>query len=248
MKRLLFYGICLILFLSFYSIAYGIDNSRDSDNDGLSDNDEIYIYYTNPDYYDTDVDGYDDKWEIESGYSPRHANGRKMINVDSDGDGLNDKWEIAIGTDLLKSDTDGDDYNDGQEVNSGFDPLKNNLAKSKKLIKVDLAKQNLTYSFDGHILESFPISSGVPRLPTPKGNFKILDKVLAKNYGGAGYYYPNTKWNLHFTTINYRYYIHGAYWHNKFGQPMSHGCVNVSYENMEKLYDWTNVETDVEIK
>ena len=36
----------------------------------------------------------------------------------------------------------------------------------------------------------------------------------------------------------FNYYIHGAYWHNKFGKQMSHGCVNVSYANMEGLYQW----------
>ncbi|MEK7072591.1 MAG: L,D-transpeptidase, partial [Patescibacteria group bacterium] len=112
-----------------------------------------------------------------------------------------------------------------------------------------LKTQNLIYLFNNKVLESFPISSGIYRLPTPKGNFKILDKVPLKNYKGVGYYYPDTKWNLHFTDYNgYRYYIHGTYWHNNFGQPMSHGCVNVSYANMEKLYNWANVGTDVEIK
>jgi len=77
----------------------------------------------------------------------------------------------------------------------------------------------------------------------------ILDKVPSKNYGGTGYnfHYPNTKWNLHFTTTKYRYYIHGAYWHDNFGHPMSHGCVNVSYENMEQLYEWADLETKLQI-
>jgi lipoprotein-anchoring transpeptidase ErfK/SrfK len=50
---------------------------------------------------------------------------------------------------------------------------------------------------------------------------------------------------MHFTTRYYRYWIHGAYWHDNFGQPMSHGCVNVDYENMEPLYDWSQVGTKV---
>lgn len=249
MKKVLFYSICLILFLSFYSIAYGIDNFIDSDSDGLSDSDEIYIYHTNSDYYDTDGDGYDDKTEIKNYYSPNHANGRKLLDVDSDNDGLNDKWEITIGTDLLNYDTDGDGYKDGEEVANGYDPLKA-LRKSSKIIKVNIKLQNLSYYFDDKLLESFPISGGISRLPTPKGHFTILDKVPAKNYGGTGYnfYYPNTKWNMHFTNKNgWRYYIHGAYWHDNFGNPMSHGCVNVSYANMERLYNWTNIGTAVEI-
>ncbi|MDP3985970.1 MAG: L,D-transpeptidase, partial [Candidatus Veblenbacteria bacterium] len=43
----------------------------------------------------------------------------------------------------------------------------------------------------------------------------------------------------------YSYYIHGAWWHNNFGKPQSHGCVNVAYEHMERLYTWAQVGTKV---
>jgi hypothetical protein len=39
------------------------------------------------------------------------------------------------------------------------------------------------------------------------------------------------------------FYIHGAFWHDNFGQPMSGGCVNVAYENMEPLYNWADEQT-----
>ncbi|MCC5908780.1 MAG: OmpA family protein [Balneolaceae bacterium] len=67
---------------------------RDSDGDGLSDYDEIYIYGTDP------------------------------LNPDTDGDGLTDYEEIYVyGTDPLNPDTDGDGFSDGQEVEMGTDPL-----------------------------------------------------------------------------------------------------------------------------
>ncbi len=248
MKKVIFYSFCFILFLSFYSIAYGIDNNLDSDGDGLIDNVERTVYHTNPDYYDTDGDGYNDKTEIDNGYTPLFANHRKMIDVDSDSDGLNDKWEITIGTDLLIADTDDDGFTDNIEVINGYNPLKEAGIKAPKIIKVNIAKQNLSYYFNGRLIESFPISGGISKLPTPFGTYTILDKDPSKNYSGYNYYYPNTKWNMHFTNRNgYRYYIHGAYWHDNFGFPMSHGCVNVAYSNMERLYNWTNVGTKVEI-
>jgi lipoprotein-anchoring transpeptidase ErfK/SrfK len=36
------------------------------------------------------------------------------------------------------------------------------------------------------------------------------------------------------------YGLHGAYWHNNFGQPMSHGCVNLSNENSKSLFEWAD--------
>ena len=171
-------------------------------------------------------------------------------NLDSDKDYLPDAWERSIGTDPSNPDSDGDLYLDGTEAAAGFSPLDPKFHQWDKLIMVNLAKQQLSYYFGGHKLEEFAISSGLSRTPTPKGEYQVLNKVPTKTYGGGSFnfYYPNTKWNLHFLTVKYGYYIHGAYWHNKFGQPMSSGCVNVSYDQMERLYKWAQVGTKIVIE
>lgn len=232
------------IFVSPISIYY------DSDGDNVSDYNEENIYYTDPNKSDTDGDSINDGDEIKNKTSPRYKN-KKMIEVDSDKDYLNDYWEILIGTNLMNADTDGDLFLDGTEVKAGNNPLdKNPDAKVDKLITVDIKTQNLKYYFGSIILGDFPISSGIKGMETPRGEFKVLDKVESKRYGGPGYNfdYPNTKWNLHFKTEKYRFYIHGAYWHNNFGHPMSHGCVNVSYENMKPLYWFAQVGTKIVIK
>lgn len=43
---------------------------QDNDRDGINNYDELYKYKTNPNSKDTDGDGYDDKTEIDHGYSP----------------------------------------------------------------------------------------------------------------------------------------------------------------------------------
>jgi len=111
-----------------------------------------------------------------------------------------------------------------------------------KRIEVDLSKQVLTYFEGDKEIGSFPISSGIASLPTPIGTFHVQKKIPVKLYQGVGYYLPNTKWNLEFLP---GYFIHGAYWHHNFGHPMSHGCVNVSYDNMEGLYNWADVGTQI---
>lgn len=219
----------------------------DSDGDGIADTDETSIYATDPALADTDGDGFLDGDELARGYSPRFGDKKKSIQVDSDKDYLNDAWEALLGTGIMNPDSDGDKYLDGTEVAAGYDPLNAERVQKEKHIEVDIAKQHLRYSFGGVELGSFPISGGVASMPTPKGDFDILAKVPVKHYGGVGFDYPNTKWNLHFTTKKYRYYIHGAYWHNNFGKPMSHGCVNVSYENMEPLYWFAQLGTKVSI-
>ncbi len=218
----------------------------DSDNDGLTDDEEIKVYATDPNLADTDGDGYNDKQEIEHGYSPRFFD-KKMTEVDSDKDYLPDAWEIALGTGVMEPDSDGDKYLDGTEVRAGFDPLNPSpLARLEKLISVNLKNQELTYSFGGKTLETFLISSGLTRTPTPEGEFDVITKRDVVHYRGPDYNYPDTKWNLRFAWgSGFSYYIHGAWWHNNFGTRMSHGCVNVSYDNMERLYTWAQVGTKI---
>ena len=36
------------------------------------------------------------------------------------------------------------------------------------------------------------------------------------------------------------YALHGAYWHDEFGKPRSHGCVNLSPADSAWLFDWTD--------
>lgn len=119
-----------------------------------------------------------------------------------------------------------------------------------KRIVVDLSEQTLSYYYGDYLVNTIKISSGIAQLPTPTGTFHVLDKIPVKEYigrnlNGTMYDLPNTKWNLKFSDLGY--YIHGAYWHHNFGHPMSHGCVNVSYQDMPELYDFADVGTVITI-
>ncbi len=126
------------IYASVYDWGYGTDpRDNDSDNDGLSDGDEINLYGTNPMLRDSDFDGIDDFTEILGATDPIDPDtdndglldgeeslyGTSPINGDSDGDSLLDGEEIAIGTNPLDSDTDGDLVFDNEELYAGTDPL-----------------------------------------------------------------------------------------------------------------------------
>jgi hypothetical protein len=235
--------ILITAFMAAFSLAYDQDKFIDTDNDDLTDYDEKNITHTDWNRLDTDNDGYSDGEEVANGYSPLHK-GLKMIEADTDNDGLNDDWEIKLGTNLLVWDTDKDGFNDGDEVYNGYSPIDSEPKKIAKKIEVNIKNFQLQYFFGNTLLDSFSVSTGKPSTPTPKGQFFVLAKVPQKYYTG----YPNTKWNLHFTTgkNGLRYYIHGAYWHNLFGQKnVSSGCVNVPYAYMERLYNWANEGTKI---
>lgn len=181
-----------------------------------------------------------------------HYSDEMLQSMDTDLDGLSDYDEKNIyKTNAKIADTDGDSYSDGIEVKAGYDPNVVSDEKAVKSIKVSLSEQTLTYFLGPYAIKTFKISSGLKRTPTPKGEFSILKKRPLVTYGSktGSYYYPNTKWNLLFKYGSKgNLYIHGAYWHDKFGQPMSHGCINVSYEDVEELYNWADEGVKVTIQ
>lgn len=89
----------------------------DSDNDGLSDGQEVNTTHSDPSSFDTDNDGLSDGQEVNTTHTD-------PVNPDTDGDGLNDGQEINLShTDPVKADTDGDGQNDYLEYSLGEDPL-----------------------------------------------------------------------------------------------------------------------------
>lgn len=113
----------------------------------------------------------------------------------------------------------------------------------QKWIDIDLTTQHL-YAYEGNrVVFDFPISSGLPWLPTVTGDFRIWAKVRSQRMTGGqvenGTYYDLP--NVPFVQYFYKGFgLHGAYWHNDFGRPRSHGCVNISVANAEKLFAWTD--------
>ena len=118
--------------------------------------------------------------------------------------------------------------------------LGTSTAPGEKHIYVDLSTQRLyAYQGDSLVMDTF-ISSGKWD-PSPVGNFHIWEKLLATTMaGGSGadaYNLPNVPYVMYFYQD---YGLHGAYWHNNFGHPMSHGCINERITDAKALYDWAD--------
>jgi lipoprotein-anchoring transpeptidase ErfK/SrfK len=63
--------------------------------------------------------------------------------------------------------------------------------------------------------------------------------------GGEYYNVPDVPDVMYFTDFGHA--LHGTYWHNNFGTPMSHGCVNLPMDVAAWMYQWASVGTRVEI-
>ncbi len=120
-----------------------------------------------------------------------------------------------------------------------------------KHISVDLSNQRL-YAYEGDKkMFDFPVSTGKWGR-TPTGEYKIWVKLrYTRMSGGSGndyYNLPNVPYVMFFynneASKGRGFSLHGAYWHNNFGYPMSHGCVNIRPEDAAKLYSWADPVTE----
>ena len=111
-------------------------------------------------------------------------------------------------------------------------------------IDVDLTNQRV-YAYEGDIIvNSFIVSTGTWLTPTVTGQFNIYVKYLSNKMSGPGYYLPDVPYIMYF---HGSYGLHGTYWHNNFGTPMSHGCVNLTIDDAGWLYNWASVGTVVNV-
>ena len=110
------------------------------------------------------------------------------------------------------------------------------IGDDEKWIHVSLADQHLVaYEGDQVVFEA-SVSTGLPNTPTVKGSFRIFNKLVSTTMSGPDYYLPNVLYTQYF----YKgYALHGAYWHDNFGHPMSHGCINMREVDAEWLFEWT---------
>ena len=131
-------------------------------------------------------------------------------------------------------------------------PLSPDVPFEEKRIEVDLTTQTLVAYEYGHIALRTKISSGLLYgkrgqdigTKTPDGNFQILEKKPSKHMGDGSlasdinaYELPGVPWTCFFTESGHA--LHGTYWHDNFGVPMSHGCINMRNEDAKWLFRWT---------
>lgn len=118
------------------------------------------------------------------------------------------------------------------------------VTQGKQLI-VDLSDQMVFAFLDGELQYSVLGSTGLPATPTVQGDFKIYQRYDSQTMSGPGYYLPGVTWVQYFYA---GYAFHTAYWHNNWGQPMSHGCVNLPEDAAKWLYDFATVGTAVRVQ
>lgn len=125
------------------------------------------------------------------------------------------------------------------------EPEPPNIDTKGKIIVVVLHAQRVYAYQDGVLLKTFIVSTGTIDHPTKTGRFRIQVKLISTTMtDNVTYNLPGVPWTMYFgndwLSWHEGYSLHGTYWHNNFGMPMSHGCVNLRIEDAEWLYYWSD--------
>ena len=129
-------------------------------------------------------------------------------------------------------------------------PISPDFYPDEKTISVDLDYQILSCFKGKNEVFFCRISSGrkfgadgliTDEYATPAGSlithWKIVSKNMTAGSAQAGYSTPAVPWNTFISGEGIA--IHGAFWHNAFGEKRSHGCINVTPEHAKWIFRWT---------
>lgn len=120
-----------------------------------------------------------------------------------------------------------------------------------KEVVVNLARQSLSCLENGREVLYTRISSGarfdaqgnpVDEWSTPAGAHPIWRKIVSLHMSGGttggGYDLPGIGWSSLF--VGNGVAIHSTFWHNNYGVPMSHGCINARPDEAKWIFRWTS--------
>lgn len=115
------------------------------------------------------------------------------------------------------------------------------IGPDERWISVDLVQQTMAAYEGDRMVFATLVSTGRPPWFTPKGLYRVWIKLATGNMQGGivergdYYYIQDVPWIMYFSRD---VGLHGAFWHDRFGFPSSHGCVNLSPLDADWLFQW----------
>ena len=129
-------------------------------------------------------------------------------------------------------------------------PISPDIDPAQKVIVADTFYQTLS-CFEGNTEVYFcKMASGAGENATPIGTLYAWRKMYSINMAAtstenrSGYDTSAVSWTTFINSDGVA--IHGAFWHNYFGNPRSHGCINLRPEDAKWIYRWTTPYVSLE--
>lgn len=121
-----------------------------------------------------------------------------------------------------------------------------------KEVVVSISAEKMWAYEGGELVMSSLVSTGTadsPETVTPIGYHSIVAKfdvqTMEGTISGQHYRVEDVPYVMYFDDLGNA--LHGTYWHNNFGTPMSHGCVNLPMDIAAWMYEWAPVGTAVTV-
>ncbi len=130
-------------------------------------------------------------------------------------------------------------------------PIAEDVPPEEKRVEVSIADQSLVAYEGDKVVLSTKVSTGIPGIGnpdgtpshTPKGRYNVQVKMPVRHMGNGemtadpdAYEIPGVPWVSFFHETGVAF--HGTYWHDNYGNEMSHGCVNMRPEEAKWLFRW----------
>ena len=136
-----------------------------------------------------------------------------------------------------------------------FDGVSNPVPTGRiqdRRIEIDLSLQRLVAFQGDERVYDVLVSTGRKLTPTPTGTFPILrrvenERMIGGEFGTDDYYdLSNVYFTQYFTWKGHA--LHYAYWHNNFGNEMSHGCVNMTLWDAKWMWNFADSGVPIAIR
>lgn len=136
-----------------------------------------------------------------------------------------------------------DEWLEGRLVAGVFpNPTPPEEVENGRWLEVNLAEQTIAVYEDARLVFATVTATGTPGQWTRPGLFQAYKKVADETMSGSFtadrsdyYYLEGVVWTVYFDQARA---LHGAYWHNGFGVPLSRGCVNLSTGDAQWVFNW----------
>ena len=130
----------------------------------------------------------------------------------------------------------------GAPVVKGVAPIAPQVLATEKRIEIYLDRQILLAFEWGELVYAARVATGRRGFESPTGTFHTFHKRPTYHmFGGADEFsifdLPGVPWDTYITEGGVA--IHGTYWHNDFGTPHSHGCINMAPADARWIFRWT---------
>jgi lipoprotein-anchoring transpeptidase ErfK/SrfK len=125
-------------------------------------------------------------------------------------------------------------------------------AQHQRRVVISLEDRKLALMEDGKVLKTYDVAVGKPATPSPRGEFRVANRVQKPTYYHSGQVIPDGPQNpvgTRWVGLSQKGYgIHGTNAPASIGKAVSHGCIRMRNHDIEELFELLHAGDTVVIR